>query len=114
MRGDAERQTNIMLAVTPETFVPADRPIRRIKPIVDAALQGVPVGHEDDLHGLGLADASGPRRLLRAETPPAALIPPATPAGTRSYTGTKRRRSPTSGRSAPPRRTSWSRSVRAS
>jgi len=30
---------NIMLAVTPESFVPADHPIRRIKPIVEAALQ---------------------------------------------------------------------------
>lgn len=38
MRGDAERQATIMLAVTPESFVPADHPIRRIKPIVDAAL----------------------------------------------------------------------------
>ena len=39
MRGDAERQADIMLAVTPDSFVPADHPIRRIKPIVDAALQ---------------------------------------------------------------------------
>ena len=38
MRGDAERQANIMLAVTPDSFIPADHPIRRIKPIVDAAL----------------------------------------------------------------------------
>ena len=38
MRGGAERQANIMLAVTAESFVPADHPIRRIKPIVDAAL----------------------------------------------------------------------------
>ncbi len=38
MRGDAERQANIMLAVTPDSFVPADHPIRRIKLIVDAAL----------------------------------------------------------------------------
>lgn len=38
MRGDAERQADIMLAVTPDDFVPADHPIRRIKPIVDAAL----------------------------------------------------------------------------
>ena len=38
MRGDAERQADIMLAVTPDEFVPADHPIRRIKPIVDAAL----------------------------------------------------------------------------
>ena len=39
MRGDAERQANIMLAVTPDSFVPDDHPIRRIKPIVDSALQ---------------------------------------------------------------------------
>ncbi len=35
MRGDAERPANIMLAVTPDAFVPADHPIRRVKPIVD-------------------------------------------------------------------------------
>ena len=35
MRGGRERQANIMLAVTPETFVPEDHPLRRIKPLVD-------------------------------------------------------------------------------
>ena len=39
MRVDTERQANIMLAVTPDAFVPDDYPIRRIKPIVDAALE---------------------------------------------------------------------------
>ena len=39
MRGAAERQADMMLALTPDDFVPADHPIRRIKPIVDAALQ---------------------------------------------------------------------------
>ena len=39
MRGDAERQANMLLAVTPDSFIPDDHPIRRIKPIVDAALQ---------------------------------------------------------------------------
>ena len=38
MRGDRERQANIMLAVTPETFVPEDHPLRRIKPLVDECL----------------------------------------------------------------------------
>ena len=38
MRGDSERQAQIMLAVTPEAFVPADHPLRRIKPLVDACL----------------------------------------------------------------------------
>ena len=39
MRGDAERQTNMLLAVTPDSFIPDDHPIPRIKPIVDSALQ---------------------------------------------------------------------------
>ena len=38
MRGDRERQANIMLAVTPEAFVPDDHPLRRIKPLVDECL----------------------------------------------------------------------------
>ena len=38
MRGERERQANIMLAVTPETFVPDDHPLRRIKPLVDECL----------------------------------------------------------------------------
>ena len=38
MRGDRERQATIMLAVTPEAFVPDDHPRRRIKPLVDDRL----------------------------------------------------------------------------
>ena len=38
MRGDRERQANIMLAVTAEAFVPDDHPLRRIKPLVDDCL----------------------------------------------------------------------------
>ena len=38
MRGERERQANIMLAVTPEAFVPDDHPLRRIKPLVDDCL----------------------------------------------------------------------------
>ena len=41
MRGEQERQADMLVAlegVTPERFVPADHPIRRIKPIVEAAL----------------------------------------------------------------------------
>ncbi len=37
--GDAGRQANIMPAVTPDSFIPDDRPIRHAKPIVDAARQ---------------------------------------------------------------------------
>ncbi len=38
MRGGAERQANMLLAVTPDSFIPDDHPIRAIKPIVEAAL----------------------------------------------------------------------------
>lgn len=38
MRGDADRQAEIVLALTPDQLVPDDHPIRRIKPIAEAAL----------------------------------------------------------------------------
>ncbi|MBA2598026.1 MAG: IS5 family transposase [Chloroflexia bacterium] len=39
MRGDATKQTTMLLAVTPDQLVPADHPIRRVKPIVERALR---------------------------------------------------------------------------
>src|SRR5215212_985533 len=38
MRGEAERQSLMLFGVTPDQLVPADHPIRRIKPIVGQAL----------------------------------------------------------------------------
>ncbi len=38
MRGDASRQTFMLLGITPDQLVPAEHPIRRIKPIVEQAL----------------------------------------------------------------------------
>jgi transposase len=38
MRGDRDHQGEMLLALTPDQLVPADHPIRRIKPIVEAAL----------------------------------------------------------------------------
>jgi transposase len=38
VRGDAERQANMLLAVTPDSFIPDDHPIRRIKPVVESVL----------------------------------------------------------------------------
>ncbi len=38
MRGDASRQTFMLLGVTPDQLVPANHPIRHIKPIVEQAL----------------------------------------------------------------------------
>lgn len=41
MRGDAERQALVFSALTPDQLVPADHPIRAVKPIVERALQAV-------------------------------------------------------------------------
>ncbi len=38
MRGEAERQSRMLVGVTPDQLVPADHPIRRIKAIVEPAL----------------------------------------------------------------------------
>ena len=38
MRGEAERQANMLIAVTPDALVPKGHPIRRIKPMVEKAL----------------------------------------------------------------------------
>ena len=39
MRGDSTQQAIMLSAVTPDSLVPADHPIRQIKPIVDRVLQ---------------------------------------------------------------------------
>ena len=65
MRGDAERQANIMLAVTPDSFIPADHPIRRIKPIVDAALQQLS-GLFDMMYSTSGRPSIPPEHLLKA------------------------------------------------
>jgi len=39
MRGDSTQQAIILSAITPDQLVPADHPIRRIKPIVERVLQ---------------------------------------------------------------------------
>ena len=38
MRGETERQATMMMALTPDGFVPKDHPLRRIKPLADSAL----------------------------------------------------------------------------
>ncbi len=65
MRGDAERQANIMLAVTPDSFIPDDHPIRRIKPIVDAALQQLS-GLFDTMYSASGRPSIPPEHLLKA------------------------------------------------
>lgn len=41
MRGDSDRQALVFSALTPEQLVPADHPIRAIKPIAERALQAI-------------------------------------------------------------------------
>ena len=41
MRGDTDRQALVFTALTPDQLVPADHPIRAIKPIVSRALQAI-------------------------------------------------------------------------
>ena len=65
MRGDAERQANIMLAVTPDSFIPDDHPIRRIKPIVDSALQQLS-GLFDTMYATSGRPSIPPEHLLKA------------------------------------------------
>ena len=65
MRGDAERQANIMLAVTPDSFIPDDHPIRRIKPIVDSALQQLS-GLFDTMYSTSGRPSIPPEHLLKA------------------------------------------------
>ena len=65
MRGDAERQADIMLALTPDDFVPAEHPIRRIKPIVDAALQRLSPLFET-MYARGGRPSIPPEHLLKA------------------------------------------------
>ncbi len=38
MRGKQEQQITVLSSLTPDQLVPQDHPIRRIKPIVDQAL----------------------------------------------------------------------------
>ena len=68
MRGDAERQTNMLLAVTPDSFIPDDHPIRRIKPIVDAALRRLSPLF-DTMYSTEGRPSIPPEHLLKASLP---------------------------------------------
>ena len=39
MRGNDDHQAEMLLAITPDQLIPADHPIRRIKPIAEAVLR---------------------------------------------------------------------------
>jgi len=65
MRGETTRQVR-MLAITPDTLVPPDHPIRRIKPIVDGALAELSPLFEDIYARVGRPSIP-PEHLLKAQ-----------------------------------------------
>ena len=66
VRGEAPRQANIMLAITPEQLVPHDHPIRRVKPIVDEALTELSPLFEQIYSRVGRPSIP-PEHLLKAQ-----------------------------------------------
>ena len=66
MRGDTTRQAAMILGLTPESFVPQNHPIRRIKPIVDAALAELSPLFERIYSDIGRPSIP-PEHLLKAQ-----------------------------------------------
>lgn len=64
MRGDTARQANILLALTPNQVVPADHPIRQIKPIVERALARLSPRF-DAMYAAGGRPSIPPEHLLK-------------------------------------------------
>jgi transposase len=64
VRGDAARQANILLALTPDQVVPADHPIRRIKPIVERALARLSARF-DEMYAANGRPSIPPEHLLK-------------------------------------------------
>ena len=64
MRGERERQAQMMLAATPEAFVPAKRPLRRIKPLVDECLERLSPTFEE-MYARGGRPSIPPEHLLK-------------------------------------------------
>src|SRR3989440_11284899 len=64
MRGDQSQQDPLFTMLTPEQLVPARHPIRRIKPIVDAALAELSPTF-DRMYAHGGRPSIPPERLLK-------------------------------------------------
>jgi transposase len=65
MRGDAERQSAMMLGLTPDQLVPHDHPIRRIRPIVEQALRHLSPTFAQ-MYAAGGRPSIPPEHLLKA------------------------------------------------
>jgi transposase len=65
MRGTDKEQSSMFSYVSPETRVPADHPLRRIRAMVDKALESLN-GHFDSLYSNFGRPSIAPEKLLRA------------------------------------------------
>jgi transposase len=65
VRGDAERQADMLLAITPDQLVPNDHPIRRIKPIVERVLTQLSATF-DEMYAERGRPSIPPEHLLKA------------------------------------------------
>src|SRR5215207_11387974 len=65
MRGQAEHQSAMLFGTTPDQLVPADHPIRRIKPIVEQALAHLSPAFAQ-MYAVGGRPSIPPEHLLKA------------------------------------------------
>ncbi len=65
MRGSAARQITMLASLSPDQLIPPDHPIRRVKPIVDAAL-AVLSPLFDAMYAEGGRPSIRPQHLLKA------------------------------------------------
>jgi len=66
MRGQLDPQADMLCLVSPESYVPADHPLRQIKPLVDQALKGLSPKLDAMYAELGRPSIP-PERLLKAK-----------------------------------------------
>lgn len=66
MRGKVEAQADMLALLSPESVVPGDHPLRRIKPLVDAVLKGLSPLF-DEMYAEWGRPSIPPERLLKAK-----------------------------------------------
>jgi len=65
MRGEASKQQSMLVLRSPESMVPAEHPLRRVKALADAALKELSPTF-DEMYAAGGRDSVPPERLLKA------------------------------------------------
>ncbi|MBM3933478.1 MAG: hypothetical protein FJ319_04130 [SAR202 cluster bacterium] len=73
MREEAARQAMMLTAVTPDAIVPKDHPIRKIKPLADAALARLSSTF-NEMYAAGGRPSIPPEHLLKASLLSAAMV----------------------------------------